>query len=284
MVPSRRLPAQRPPAIPDESRYAQATAAGGVAVWDWDLATNDIFVDPSLRMMLGYDDALSSNRVLGWARLIHPEDRALVLQEAQACLAQRCSRFEVVHRMLHRSGENCWFVTRGSVLRDGQGRAVRMLGAMTDVTDRKEAQLALHESEERFRQLAENTPQIFWLMSSDLQQLLYISPAYEEITGRTCAELYTNPQAWINAVHPEDRPQVMQAVQERQSGVRTMRTRMEYRYLRPDGDIRWMRAEILPILDESGTMYRISGIAEDITERKLHEMQLREARCSARPN
>ncbi len=275
MLQRKRLPGQRRSPIPDEDRYALATAAGGVAVWDWDLATNDLFVDPVLRSMLGYEDNSVPDRIVDWARLVHPEDRDRLLKDAQTCLVPPSKRFECEHRMLARSGNVRWFLTRGSAIYDQNGKAIRVLGTTTDVTERKLAQLALRESDARFLQLAENIPQIFWLMSADMQRLLYISPAYEEITGRTCDALYSDSREWMAAVHPEDRPGIFKAYEERQSGKRTGRTEVEYRYVRPDGSIRWMHATIFPVLDDSSGPYRISGVAHDVTERKHHEELLR---------
>jgi len=265
-------------AQPNDARYALAAAAGGAVAWDWDLQTKIFFVDPSLRGLLGYDDSQFSNWIVDWARLVHPQDRHMLLHAARSYLVGRSPRFEVEHRMLRRDGEMCWFATRGAAIRDENGEAIRLLGVSTDVTELKRTQLALRESEQRFLQLAENIPQIFWLMSADMSRLLYISPAYEAVTGMPCSELYQDPRKWLEAVHPDDRPAIAEAVMERREGHRSGRAQWEYRYLLPDGTIRWMQAMVLPIADENGTPYRIAGIAEDITDRKTYEVRLKQSR------
>lgn len=258
-------------------RYALATAAGGVAIWDWEVEPGAFFVDPQLLTLLGYESTLEVDWFNEWPRFVHPEDQGRLLAASLAYLEGRSPRFEIEHRLMHQSGGYRWFVTRGMAVRDAEGKVARVLGASTDVTERKQALLALVESEERFRQLAENIPQIFWLMDYDLRRVLYISPAYEEITGFPCAELYRDARAWQNPVHPDDREFVGRAVQERRDGVRTGRTRIEYRYLRPDGSIRWMSSLILPVHNAEGVPYRIAGIAEDVTDRKIQEDLLHRA-------
>ena len=132
---------------------------------------------------------------------------------------------------------------------------------------------ALGESEQRFRQIAENIREVFWLISLDTRDLLYVSPAYEVVWGLSTASLYREPRSFIEAIHPEDRAAVVQALQrdpERGFDI-------EYRLLRPDGSSRWIWDRGVPIKDKAGHIYRLAGIAEDITERKLAEEAMKQA-------
>lgn len=216
-------------AVLQPNRYALAAAAGGVAIWDWETDTPNFFVDSQMLTLLGYEQDLKVDWLKDWARFVHPDDCQRLLDASAAYQEGTSDRFELEHRMLHKSGEQRWFVTRGMAVRDANGKVLRVLGASTDVTERKQSLLELAESEEKFRQLAENIPQIFWLMDGGLRQILYVSPAYEQITGYPCTELYRDARAWQNPVHPEDRERVGRAVQERLSGVRTGQTELEYR-------------------------------------------------------
>ncbi len=138
---------------------------------------------------------------------------------------------------------------------------------------RLEAEHALRESEERFRQLAENiTESVFWMSDPKALEMLYVSPAYERIWGRSCASLYANFMEWIEAIHPEDRQRIHTSFFE-QSLLGNYD--QEYRITRPDGSIRWIRDRGFPIQDRAGVPYRVVGIAEDITNRKLTEAALR---------
>jgi diguanylate cyclase (GGDEF)-like protein/PAS domain S-box-containing protein len=126
----------------------------------------------------------------------------------------------------------------------------------------------LYENEQRFRQLAENIHEVFWMTDPAKDKMLYISPAYESIWGRTMQSLYDSPQSWSEAIHGEDRQRVFQAAMTKQvAGLYDE----EYRIIRSNGDIRWIHDKAFPVRDSKGTVYRLVGVAEDITERKAAE-------------
>lgn len=132
----------------------------------------------------------------------------------------------------------------------------------------KQIEEALRESEERFRQLAENIRQVFWMATPQMNQILYVSPAYEEIWGRTCKSLYDFPGTWFESIHPPDRDKVLMIFQEKR--VQTMLD-IKYRIVRSDGSIRWIQSQAFPVCNKSGEIYRIVGISEDISEIKQTE-------------
>ena len=137
----------------------------------------------------------------------------------------------------------------------------------------KRVKEVLQESEERFRQIAENIREVFWMANSDLTKMIYVSPAYEEIWGRKAKELYNNPKSWMDAIHPEDREGVEENLPLRGMGGFAV----EYRIVSPDGFVRWIWDRAFPVRNEGGEVYRIAGIAEDITERKRAEEKLQES-------
>ena len=140
---------------------------------------------------------------------------------------------------------------------------------------RKQAEIELRKSEEKFSQLVENINEIFWLENLEGTEMLYVSPAYELLRRRTCQSLYDNPKSWTDAIHPEDRQRVIDAfLHGRINGTYSE----EFRIIRPDGSIRWVRDRCFPIRDASGKVYRIAGIAEDITERRLAQRDLQESK------
>ena len=143
-----------------------------------------------------------------------------------------------------------------------------------DITERRRVEAELRTSHERFRQIAENIREVFWVTDPDKKQMLYISPAYEEIWKRTCESLYASPWTWVEAIHVEDRDRVRQAAQQKQLQGDYDE---EYRIVRPDGSIRWVHDKAFPIRDEDGRIYRVVGIADDITERRQAEEQFRKA-------
>ena len=132
----------------------------------------------------------------------------------------------------------------------------------------------LRASEERFRQLAENIREVFWMTDKEKTQMLYVSPGYEEIWGRSRESLYGTPRSWVDAIHPDDRARVSQAAMTKQERGDYDE---QYRIVRPDDSVRWIRDRAFPIRDETGAVYRIVGVAEDITERKRLEEQIIQA-------
>jgi PAS domain S-box-containing protein len=132
------------------------------------------------------------------------------------------------------------------------------------------AQQILQDSEERFRQFAENLKQVFWMTEISNQAILYVSPAYEKVWGRSCESLYQDPLAWLTAIHPKDRERVRSLLP---AQLRS-EYNVEYRILRPDGEIRWIHDRSFPIRNEAGETYRVAGIAEDISDRKTAELSL----------
>src|SRR5690606_2912913 len=134
-------------------------------------------------------------------------------------------------------------------------------------------QAALRASEERFRQIAENLHEVFWMIDVDRHRMLYISPAYEAIWGRPCSEILERPSDWLKAVYPEDQARVGAAIKRQiEGGYNEV-----YRVVRPDGEIRWVRDRAFPIRNEKGEVYRIVGTAEDITENRRLEAQFLQA-------
>jgi PAS domain S-box-containing protein len=139
-------------------------------------------------------------------------------------------------------------------------------------SDRTSSLEVLQHKEDLFSQLTENIRQVFWINSPEQQKIFYISPAYEEIWGQSRQKLYENPASFLDSVHPEDRDRVIAAWPQpiqRESEV-------EYRIIRPDGSIRWIRDRAFPILNEQG-IDRIVGIADDITDRKQLQEELRKS-------
>jgi PAS domain S-box-containing protein len=140
-----------------------------------------------------------------------------------------------------------------------------LLSVVRNITESKQAQEALQDSEERFRQLADNIREVFWMSNIDKSKIIYVSPVYEEIWGQTCSSLYASPRNWIEAIHPDDRKRVSENALTKQV---TGEYDEIYRIIRPDGSIRWIQDRAFPIRDASGNIYRIVGIADDITKRK----------------
>lgn len=129
---------------------------------------------------------------------------------------------------------------------------------------------ALRESEQRFRQLAENIKEVFWVTSVDRTQVIYVSPGYELVWHSSRKQLYEQPMSWVDAIHPEDRERVCTTIETRQGE----EYEQEYRIMGPDRSIYWIRDRAFPVKNEMGQVYRLVGLSEDITVRKLAEEEI----------
>ena len=236
-----------------------------------DRAWTTEFVSDGALELTGYkpEDFVDNHR-LSFSEVIHPDERERVWRVVQQALETR-QPFQTEYRITAADGAEKWVWEQGCGIYAPDGSLSALEGFVADVTTRKHAELARTESEVRFRQLAENMKEVFWLTNPEKQEMLYISPAYEAIWGHSCAELYANPRLWLEAIHPDDRERVLEAALSRQA-LGTYDE--EYRIVRSDGSIRWIHDRAFPVRDESGNVYRIAGTAEDITERKESQERL----------
>jgi PAS domain S-box-containing protein len=147
----------------------------------------------------------------------------------------------------------------------------RHVAVFRDVTRRKLAEDAQRGSEERFRQMASHIQEIFWMLDAGNRKVLYISPAYETITGRTCESLAEDPKSYEEVIHPEDRVRILSRLDE---ASRAGQFDEEFRIVRPDGRIRWIWARGFPVRDSSGIIRRLVGTAQDVSARKSAEEQM----------
>jgi PAS domain S-box-containing protein len=196
---------------------------------------------------------------------LYPEEAEKYYQDDLEVISSGQPKLGIVELYQTAFGEKRWVQTDKVPYRDAQGAVMGVLVLAQDISERRRAEEALRESHERFRQLAEHIREVFWLTDPSKTHMIYISPGYEDIWGRTCSSLYDSPQSWLDAIHLDDQPRIRQAMLTQQL---TGTYDVEYRIIRPDGTIRWIWDRAFPIRDQTGQVYRIAGIAEDITERK----------------
>ncbi len=250
-----------------------------------DLSPNLILLIDRARMRF-VDVNDTACRLLGYDRAelldLGPHDLAPFSREQLAAAYDRViagddsrSTLEMNHRRKDGISLPVELVRRAVPTRDGHIIVV----IASDITERNTVMAELRSSNERFRQISENIREVFWISDPAKNQMLYISPAYEEIWQRSCASVYASPWAWLEAVHEDDRERVSAAVRERQ----LQGTYDEiYRIVRPDGSQRWVHEQAFPIRDQAGQVYRVVGVADDISDRKNAEDQSRKVAEQAR--
>jgi two-component system, cell cycle sensor histidine kinase and response regulator CckA len=187
-------------------------------------------------------------------------------------LLRRALAGEAVREAGLSAGERDWVVNCFPV-RDAAGAVIGAGATVDDVSERRAAEGAVRRSEERLRQMAEHLPLVFWLTSADAAEIWYVSPGYERVWGRSVESLLADPASFLDAVHPEDRPGVELA----QSLAPEVDYDEEYRIIRPDGSVAWIRDRAFEIRDAAGGRVARTGFAMDVTEAKHLEAQLRQA-------
>jgi PAS domain S-box-containing protein len=224
------------------------------------------------------DMTLEESLGFGWSNALHPDEKKQLLEEWERCVSEE-KDYSGEFRFVSKSGEVKWVYTKTAPIRSETGQVIGHVGSNEDITERKQAEESLKESELRFRDLVENINEVFWMENAEGTELLYVSPTYEQIWGRSCQSFYDNPRVWIEAIHPDDRRRVEDAFNKfRETGLYSE----EFRILRPDGSARWILDRGVIIHDESGQIHRVAGIAEDITKKKEAEIALRESEVTAR--
>jgi PAS domain S-box-containing protein len=255
-----------------EQHYRRLVEILPDAVAMLDLQGRLLLANPQAATLLGYSDVpeLLENSAFD---LVPPEVREQFRSELDELVKNGFVR-NAEHTLVRKNGERFPVELSAALLKDGQNRPLAAVASFRDVTERKIAQEALSASEQRFRELTENIREVFWMTDVTKNTMLYVSPGYKEIWGRDCQSLYSSPQTWLDSIHSEDRQRILQAALTKQTSGEYDEV---YRIVRPDGSQRWIQDRAFPISDESGKVYRIAGIAEDITQRKQAEELLRES-------
>lgn len=259
------------PGIDDAELYRSLFHFAGVGIGIVDIRDGRIIrANDKLCDLLGYqEDELTGRNFL---ELTHPDDRSRNQAELEPLLRGETAGISIQKRYIRKDGTTFWALVNGTVLPNDTGRPSHTIAIIRDITSEKAADQALQQSREHFRLIAESIEAVFWLSSPHLREILYVSPAYEKIWGRSCASLYKEPHSFTDAVHPDDRAGVLDSLSKYERGV----WEREYRIIRPDSRVRWIYDRGCTIYDCAGEPTGLTGIAMDITNRKSTELRLSE--------
>lgn len=294
-----------------EARFRQLVDGAPIGMCLYDSSGAVLRVNRAFAALLGYDEA--ELRGCRTELFVHPDDAGLhsrlLVPDAGSRL---CDASPVDVRYVTRAGEVLCLSLTARRMSFPESAALVTVAIVQDVTAQRKAEALLRQanedletrvsqstaelletnarlqahvceveraeraaraSEERFRQLAQYVRDVFWLADVQTHQILYVGPAYERIWGRSCESLYAAPDEWGKAIHPQDRARVRKAALSQRSGAYDEK----YRIVRPDGGVRWIRERAFPIVGEDGTVTRMAGMAEDITDYQHLEQQVRQA-------
>lgn len=253
-------------------RLKLATQAAGQGIWEVDLQTNRLFWDERAHEIYGLPPGQTDLFFDDYLRLLHPDDLATFW--AQYHRDSEGDTITNVARIIRPDGELRYVKVNGKIVRDQRGSAIRHIGVIWDVTEQILAEEALRESEQRFREIAENVDEIFWIHSVDPFQLLYINPTYERVWHQSCQSLYDDTFSFLSNIYEEDIPIVSEAVTQYLSG---QESQLQCRRKNRDGSLSWVSVRTFIIRNEAGKPIRQIGIANDITDQKEKELVLQQA-------
>ncbi|HLO51618.1 MAG TPA: PAS domain S-box protein [Kamptonema sp.] len=251
-----------------EERYRRLIDTAYEGIWTTDALGRTDYVNQRTAQMLGYTREEMLGRYI--FEFVDETARVEVVGHSKRVEQGKSDRVEL--RFRRRDDRDLWAIVSTSPIEGNSGEFKGAFAAIADVTELKETSQALRESQERFQQLAENIADVFWMADPIKQQTLYISPAYEQVWGRTCESLQANFSDWIESIHPEDRDRVRTKFFET---ALQGQYEEEFRVVRPDGSVRWVRDRGFPVKNSLGEIRYAAGIAQDITDRKQTESELK---------
>ena len=260
-----------------EERWQLALKGNNDGIWDWNLQTGELFLSDRFKEITGYEHSKTLDYFDELNRGTHPDDLALVMQALQDHLNKKTPHYIIEYRCWCYNSAYKWILSRGQALWDASGKAVRMVGSITDITEPKQAEEALRESEARYQKLSANLPGIiyqFLLRADGYSSFPYISPACRELFELEPEDVLQNAALIRNLIHPDDLQKHDESVA---ISAQTLQPwQWEGRMVLPSGKIRWFQIMSRPEAKENGAVLW-DGIAVDVTDRKEAELALQES-------
>ncbi len=250
-----------------EQQLRLALGASKAGLWFWDLTTKEVTWSNENFAVFGISPGSRAPSYELWTELLHSEDRERVERELETALAEH-KEFNTEYRIVRPDGEMRRILVRGTTVFDSQNQPVSISGINLDVTEFRQAEESLYESEERFRQIAENIDAVLWIRNFGSGKLEFFSSGSERLWGIPAEKLMTGSAQWFEYIHPDDRATAGAMMQEQ---IAKANLDLEYRIVTPEGRMRWVRDRAFAIKDRNGLPRRIVGFSVDTTERKQAE-------------
>jgi PAS domain S-box-containing protein len=234
-----------------------------------DVSLANLYVSPQINDLLGRPSGASGDE---WAERVHPEDRERARRETVQGVRSG-EPFTLEYRMVRDDGRVIWVRDSATTVRNDAGEPEYVLGFFFDITQRKEAELQLEELERRYRNLVEQLPAVTYMDTADEHLTsIYVSPQVEKVLGLS-SDTFMTDDAWAAHLHPDDRERAVRGIHE---AVRVGAPfTLEYRMIRPDGSVVWIRDQGTVVKDEAGRPSYVQGLYVDISEQKWLESELR---------
>jgi len=267
-----------------ESRLALAVRGTSEGLWDWNIATNEVWYAPRYKKLLGYAEDKFPDTFESYESRLHPEDKDPTLKAIHKHLEER-KPYDVEHRLMNKNGEYRWFRVRGIAEHDDQGKPIRMAGSMQDIHDQKRAQEEINRyagdlwrareeiriSQKRFEIAVDGASDGLWDWDIVANEVWY-SPRFKDLLGYTDHDFQNVIESWKAVLHPDHRQFVMESLTRHLEANQPFD--VEYRAQTKRGEYRWFRSRGKAIRDKSSKAIRMAGSIQDITDRKHVEVEL----------
>ncbi len=255
-----------------QTKLEDAQRIAHVGHWERDLQTDAVTWSAEVYRIFGLTQQGRPMLFREFLKLVHPADRARVKHTVEEAI-RGLQRYSVEYRLIRGDGGERFVHSEGEVVRDQLGRPLRAFGTLQDITERKEAENTLRQSESQLRLVIDTIPAMAWIILPD-GTLDFINQRWLEYTGLSLAQAIDRP---TSVVHPEDLPKALE------KWGRNMAARQAYqdemRLRRADGEYRWFLVRTVPLFDEKGILVKWYGTSTDIEDRKRAEEALRETQA-----
>lgn len=234
--------------------------------WEYNFENNELTWSDETHTIFEtnkFQDKISMELLM---ELIHPDDRKYVEESFDNHIRFK-EKYEIVHRIITKNGHLKFLLESCETKYNFKNEPIKSIGVVKDITELKENEIDLKKHQLYLEQIANNVDEIFWLRSSELNNLLFINSAFEKIYKISLEEIKKNPQSFAKAIHPDD-------VHFTSEYFTTGELNAEHRIIRPDGEIRWLQSKAKWIIDEVGNKIANVGISKDITTEKVQRLLL----------
>ncbi len=252
-------------------RFEYVTRATFDAVWDWDILNDHLYWGEGYEKIFGYKTGSNRDQVHPFDQ-IHPEDRSRIVDKIEKLIKGTGINWTGEYRYLKASGEYAFVQDKAIVIRDHKGKAVRMIGAMQDTTERKRVEMAVRATQKKFNALVNSIDGIVWEARADNFDFTYVSNHAEKLLGYPTSHWINEPGFWAAHIHPDDREKAVALCKE---ATRLKKEhQFEYRMIAADGRVVWL-ADFVSVEVENGEPVNLRGIMVNISEKKIVEEALR---------
>lgn len=251
--------------IEQQERFELTVSGSGDGLWEYNSQTDENWFSPLFKEMLGYTDEELPNVLESWSNNVHPDD----INRALKAFTQHLEKdvlYDITYRMKRKDGEYIWLRARAKSKRDENGKALRTSGSVTDITELVKAKEEIQEKQQQFTSMVSNVPGVIYRCLLDEHwTMLYISDEIETLSGYPISDFINNKvRTFADIMHPGDIERVAKEVQAKIDNKEQYT--VDYRVIRKDGEIRWVRGQGKAIQGERGDTAWLDGAIFDITE------------------